>query len=212
MPTTTLLAACNDALLNVGELEQLDLSTPVGKKARLTIRSAISAVSSLHAWQHLQATISATSWSGATATLAPIQELYSVALGLTAPSVLRSVGFDELWERSQRIPATATPLYYARAEQYTVLLYPTPNATEQAAARFRVLLQPTIPSLAADSFTLPDDFYELVQIYAQMLLHRNHTTDATAMEACSREFELRTHMVRTRQTSQVVGNMGGIPV
>lgn len=208
MPTTTLLNTCNEVLLNVGETEQLDFSTPVGKKARLAVRSAISAVSSLHAWQHLQTTILATSWVGATATLVPIQELYSVALGT---DVLRSVGFDELWERAQRIPATATPLYYSRAEQNTVLVYPNPTAAEQLAMRFRVLLQPTIPSLAADSYTLPDDFYELVGIYAQMLLHRNHTTDATAAEMCSREFEMRTHMVRTRQTSQVVGNMGGLP-
>lgn len=209
MPTQTLLQACNETLLNIGELEQSDLSTPVGKKVRLSTISAIRAVSSLHAWQHLQATITATSWSGATATLAPIQELYSVALGT---EVLHSVGFDELWERSQRIPATATPLYFARAEQNTVLVYPNPTTAEQAAMRFRVLLQPATPNVASDSFTLPDDFYDLVQTYSQMLMHRNHTADAAAMEACSREFELRTHMVRTRQTSQVVGNMGGHPV
>lgn len=210
MPTTSLLIACNEVLLNVGELEVSDFTTPVGKKARLAYSSAIRAVSSLHAWQHLQATVSALSWNveGDTATLTPIQELYSVSLGT---DVLRSVGFDELYERDIRIAATATPLYYARAEQNSVLLYPTPSVADRPNLKFRVLLQPTVPSLPGDNFTLPDDFYDLVHIYAQMLMHRNHTTDLQAAQACQSEFELRTHMVRTRQTSQVVGNMGGYP-
>ncbi|UZV39959.1 tail tubular protein A [Leptolyngbya phage LPP-1] len=210
MPTTSFINACNEVLLNVGELELSDFTTPVGRKAQIAYQRAIRAVSSLHAWQHLMSTVSALSWNvvGDIATLTPIQELYSVTLGT---DVLRSVGFDELYERAARLATTSTPLYFSRAGQNEVLLYPAPSVAERANLLFRVMRQPTVPALPNDNFTLPDDFYDLVSIYAEMLMHRNHTTDIQAMQACQAEFELRTHMIRSRQTSQVVGNMGGYP-
>lgn len=206
MPTLTLLAACNEALLNVGENEVTDLASPVGKKARLAVQNAIRTISTMHNWLHLQAVVSANSWVNGYAVLPAIEEVYNVTL---RNDVLESASADMLYNYAVRNPMTgSTPMWYARAGENRVLVYPEPSVTDKPLVQFRVMLQQSVPQLGSDSFTLPDDVYDLVAVYAQMLLHRNHTTDSVAMQACASEYEMRLHMIRSRDASQVVGSMG----
>lgn len=208
MPTTTLLAACNEVLINIGEAEVTDLASPVGKKVRLAMQNAIRTVGTMHNWLYLQTTVSVVfaNWLAGVAVLPPIQEVYTVWLG---NDIIKPQPADQLNEALIKNPmAGSQPLYYSRVGENKVLVYPEPSTANKPLVQFRVLLAPQVPSLAADTFTLPDDVYDIVSIYAQMLMHRNHTTDMQAMQACASEFEMRMHMLRSRDQSEVVSTMG----
>lgn len=206
MPTQTLLTAVNETLLNIGESRQGDLSSAVGVKGRLAMQKAIRFVGMLHNWRYLSAVISTANWVNDYAQLVPIQNLYEVTLD---QQVLRSVPEDTLYGYAARTAFTPSvaPQYYSLTGQ-GVRVYPSPLTIDKPRVLFRVLLLPQVPQLAADNFTIPDDIYDAIQTYAEMLLHRNHTTDIAAMQACASDFELRIHMLRSRHTSQTVSNMG----
>lgn len=204
--TTTLLAAANELLLNVGEQGVGDLGSSVGRKAAVAFQRALRFVSQLHSWSHLTANVTTPTWIGATAALPPVAEVYAVSL---RQYMLSSTSYDRLYDHLIRTSPLliGTPQYWSRSGS-NVLVYPEPVGLDKPLVVFRVLRQPVTPLLAADSFTLPDDFYDAVQTYAEMLLHRNHTTDAAAAQACAADFELRIHMLRSRETSQPVSNLG----
>lgn len=206
MYTTTLLTACNEILLNVGETETSDLSAPHARKAKLAVQKALRSVASLHNWTYLQKVIQPSAWLNGYATIVPCQDVYSVSVGT---NLLVSVDIDSLYERAVKLPAlNGTPTHFSRVDETTVLVYPEPSVDEKAILTMRVLLQQQVPELADDEFSLPVDVYDCVMIYAEMLMHRNHTTDSSAMQQCSQEFEMRLHNLRSRDTSQVVSNMG----
>ncbi len=207
MYTTTLLEACNEVLLNVGETEVPDLSAPHAKKARLSIQRALRSVASLHNWTYLQKVIQPSSWLNGYATIVPCQDIYTVSL---RTDLLLSAGIDELYDRAVRFPnLDGTPTHFSRVDETTIFVYPQPSVVDQADIMLRVLLQQQVPQLAGDDFSLPVDVYDCIMIYAEMLMHRNHTTDSAAMQQCSQEFEMRLHNLRSRDSSQVVFNMGG---
>lgn len=205
MTTTTLLAACNEVLLNVGEIEVSALTSPVAKKAKSAFRSALTFTSNIHHWDHLRSTVSPLSWSGSSATFTPFQEVYGVQYGtfILYPASAQGV-------RNWGVTAnfTGDPRYYAQYGNNVLRFYPTPTVAIQALITADVLLSPTIPVADADAIVLPDEFFELVQVRAQHLMHRNHTTDAQAAQQTLADFELMAHMLRSRQAGQPVSNFG----
>lgn len=207
--TTTLLAACNEVLLNVGEMEVVDLTSPPARKARLALQKSIRTVGDMHNWSYLLQVVSTTNWVGNVATLVPIQEIYGASLKTT---VLASVDADALFDytASTDFPP-GTPEMFAKVGDNRVAVYPEPLADDKPLVLFRVLLQPSTPSLATDSITMPADIYDLVTTFAEYLMHRNHTTDSGSAAECLKEFELRLHMLRTRDTTQQTANIGGYP-
>lgn len=207
MATLTLLQACNQVLLNVGETEVPELTSPPARKARLSVQRAIRSVASLHNWTYLQKVIQPSAWLNGYATVVPTQDVYTASVGTT---ILRSADIDALYEQSVKAPVvSSTPTHFSRVDETTIFFYPEPSVAERDSIRLRVLLQQQVPQQAGDSFTLPDDVMDCVMIYAEMLMHRNHTTDSAAMQQCSQEFEMRLHNLRSRDSSQTVGNMAG---
>ena len=206
MTTATLLAACNELLLQVGEIEVTALLSPPARKARLALQSSIRFVSQLHPWQHLQATLSPLSWVGGVATFAPLADVYQAFCN---GYVISAAKAPSLLEKANVAPSvTGTPQYYAQWGDNSVLFYPTPSASDKLLTTIIALTTPTVPSLDTDSFTLPDEFYDAVMTYAQYLMHRNHTTDMQAAQQSLSDFELRIHMLRSRQAGHSVTFMG----
>lgn len=206
MATQTLLETCNEALLQVGEREQPSLTAPTGKKARLAVRSAIDICARMHAWRFLRVIASTTNWLNSVGTLPPFQELYQASNGtqllyLTSPEAIQN--------HVIRNPEVGLPLYCSVIGENQVMVYPLPAAAVLNAIQFRLLLQPTIPDIATDVLNFPAPFFELVDLYTQVILHRTHTTDLASAEAALRDFEVRMHMHRTRDNMQHVSNLGG---
>lgn len=201
-----LLTACNEALLQVGEREQSDLSTPVGKKARLAIRGAIDMCATMHAWRFLRQTVITTNWLNGVVTLPPFKELYQVTSGNI---LLTPTNPAALLNRLAQSPVIGIPSRYCVTGDNQVTVYPEPSLADKNAMQFRLLLEPTLPSLATDDIVVPTPFYELVVLYAQIILHRTHTTDLASAEAAQRDFEIRMHLSRTRDNLQTVSNLGG---
>lgn len=205
MTTTTLLAACNEVLLNVGEIEVSALTSPVAKKAKLAFRNALLFTSNLHHWYHLRAKLTPLSWVGAVATFTPFQDVYGAYYNT---EILRSATSQGLLDRGVGVAMSGPPLYYAQYGDNALLFYPTPTLAAQALITIDSLLSPTIPSLDADVIVLPDEFYHVVQTRAEYLMHRNHTTDAQAAQQTLADYELQVHMLRSRQAGQPVSNFG----
>lgn len=205
----TLLEACNEVLLMVGEREVSSLSTPLGKKVRLALRRAQSFVGILHAWRHLRATTISASWVNDVATLTPFHTVYSVSY---KPSTLvsyelKSINPETLEYKARNAPLSSIPDYYAVVGENKVQLYPAPTAVMQPLISFDVLLKPTIASAATDVLQGSDNYNDLVTLYAQVIMHRSHTTDLNAAESTLREFETSTHMYRSLDVLQSVSFM-----
>lgn len=201
----TLLDSVNELLLNVGEQQVANLSGTVARKAALSVQRAIRFVANLHNWTFLNTVISTANWVNENAVLPPLQEVFAVSLD---QYVLRSIAYDTLYEQDIRNnSAIGVPLYFSRTAS-GVAVYPEPRTLDKPRVQFRVALAPTVPIVGGDNFTLPPDVYDAVMTYAEVLMHRNHTTDMGAMQACASDFELRIHMLRSRYSSQRTANMG----
>lgn len=198
MTTTTLLAAANELLLSVGEMEAPDFAFPPAKKARNSILSAIRFTSMLHDWEHLRVALAPLSWVGGVATFAPHSRVISMLCG---SYTVRPVKVDSLLRINALTAYTGQPMMYAPYSAESYLFHPTPTAANKLLISLFAVTSPTTPSLPADTLTLPDDFYDAVQTYAQYLMHRNHTADNQAAQLALQDFELRVHMMRTREGS-----------
>lgn len=199
----TLLEACNEALLMVGEREVTNFNSPLGKKVRLAYRRAQNFVGLLHAWRHLRATVQAplSSWVNDVVTLVPFTQVYHAHYN---GFELYPINPDTLSYKARNGPITGVPQYYAVVGENTVQLYPQPSDTDKPLLKFSLLLRPTIASNAADELQGPDAYNELVTLYTQVILHRTHTTDLNAAESTVREFETSIHMYRSHDVLQAV--------
>jgi hypothetical protein len=202
----TLLEACNEVLIMIGEREVTNFASPLGKKVRLAYRRAQQFVGILHQWRHLRATVTPSSWLNDTATFTPFTTIYN---GVYAPSAtlryeLHPVNLETLCHKARISPLTDIPSYYSIAGENKVQLYPQPTVAMQPSISFDVLLKPTIASNPTDVLEGPDSYLDLVTLYAQIVMHRTHTTDLNAAEATLREFETSIHMYRTVNVVQQV--------
>jgi hypothetical protein len=205
----TLLEAANEALLLVGEREVLGLTSPVGRKALLAVKRSQVFVGNLHAWRHLRQRITNTAnWVGGVATLPPFSEVTSVLLrpGIEirriSPTYLRDKQNDDATVQ------TGTPSYFCVVGDNKVELYPAPSSADRLNISFSVVAKPVISQNATDVLEGPDEYSQLVSLYAQVILHRCHTTDLNAAEATVREFETSVHMQRTRDNLSLITYMG----
>ena len=205
----SLLEACNEVLTQVGEREIPNFSTTVGKKVRLAYRRSQNFVGCLHAWRHLRVAVTTANWVGGVATLPPFQSLYQVfhSQGPTAYA-LAPVNPQLITSRIEQSPLIGTPRMYCIIGEGTVLVYPTPTVAMLPLIDFYVLLRPPIASAPVDVLAGPDSYVELCTLYAQVVMHRTHTTDLAAAQATMREFETSVHMYRTRDNLQEVSFMG----
>jgi len=199
----TLLDACNEVLLMVGEREVSNFTTPIGKKVRLAYRRAQSFVGVLHAWRHLRSTtqVVLSSWVNDVATLPPFLTVYTASYN---GYEIRSINPETLKYKARVAPATGVPQYFSVVGEDQVQLYPQPSATDKPLIRFSLLLKPTIASAPTDVLQGPDMYNDLVTLYAQVIMHRTHTTDLNAAEATAREFETSIHMYRTSEVLQPI--------
>ena len=204
-----LLEACNEVLLQVGEKEVANFSSNAGKKVRLAYRRAQNFVGVLHAWRHLRVTVTTTNWVGGLSTLPNFSSLYQAfyTQGSSAIS-LTPVNPMLINTKIEQAPLTGIPRYYCITGENTVQLYPTPTAAMQPFIDFYVRLRPTIASFPADVLQGTDAYVELCTLYAQVVMHRTHTTDLAAAQITMREFETSVHMYRTRDNLQEVSFMG----
>ena len=204
-----LLEACNEVLLQVGEREVANFSTNVGTKVRLAYRRSQNVVGVLHAWRHLRVAVTTTNWVGGVATLTPFQSLYQVfhTQGVSAYA-LSAANPQLITSRIEQAPIIGVPRMYCVIGEGTVLVYPTPTALMLPLIDFYVLLRPTIANAPVDVLAGPDSYVELCTLYAQVIMHRTHTTDLAAAQATMREFETSIHMYRTRDNLQEVSYMG----
>lgn len=205
----TLLEACNEVLLQVGEREVVNFSSVVGKKVRLAYRRAQNFVGVLHAWRHLRVAVITTNWVGGVATLSNFSSVYQVfyTQGTSAIS-LTPINPMTLYSKFEQSPQTGIPRYYCITGENTVQLYPTPTTAMQPLIDFYVRLRPTVASAPVDVLQGTDAYVELCTLYAQVVMHRTHTTDLAAAQATMREFETSVHMYRTRDNLQEVSFMG----
>lgn len=205
----TLLESCNEVLIQVGEREVPNFTSSVGKKVRLAYRRAQNFVGVLHAWRHLRVTVTTTNWVGGLATLPPFQSLFQVFLtqGTTAYP-LACLNPSALSYKLEQAPQVGIPRFYCIEGENTIRLYPTPTPAMLPFIDFYLLLKPTIASNLADVLAGPDSYVELCTLYAQVVMHRTHTTDLNASQATMREFETSIHMYRTRDNLQEVSFMG----
>ena len=205
----TLLESCNEVLIQVGESEQASLNSSVGKKVRLAVRRAQNFVGVLHAWRHLRVTVTTTNWVGGLATLPPFQSLFQCfyTQGTTAYP-LASINPSALNYKLEQAPQVGIPRFYCIEGEGVVRLYPTPTPAMLPLIDFYILLRPPIASNPADVLAGPDSYVELCILYAQVIMHRTHTTDLNASQATMREFETSVHMYRTRDNLQEVSFMG----
>jgi hypothetical protein len=205
----TLLESCNEVLLQVGEREVSGFTSSVGKKVRLAYRRAQNFVGVLHAWRHLRVTVTTTNWVGGLATLPPFQSVYQAFFtqGTTAYN-LTPLNPTALNYRLEQAPQTGIPRYYCIEGEGNVRLYPTPTPAMLPFIDFYLLLRPPVASNPADVLSGPDSYVELCTLYAQVIMHRTHTTDLNASQATMREFETSVHMYRTRDNLQEVSFMG----
>jgi hypothetical protein len=185
----------------IGEREVASLSTPLGKKVRLAYRRAQSFVGLLSAWRHLRTvvTTNALNWVNDRVTLPAFLSVYSAVY---APSdtlryELRCINPETLKYKARTSPLISIPEYYAIVGQHQVQFYPQPTVAMLAQINVDLLLAPTIASAATDVIEGPDSYVDLVSLYAQIVMHRVHTTDLNAAEATLREFETSVHMYRT---------------
>lgn len=204
---TTLLELVNDSLLMVGEREVPNFESSVGRKGRLAVRNAQQFVGILHQWRHLRAIINTTpeSFVGGTATIAPFSRIFSAFVGTLA---LQCAQPRTMQYKVATGPLVSTPEYYSIAGESSVEFYPTPTLLDQSRITLHVLLKPTIASNTTDTLEGPAEYVDLVSLYAQVVLHRTHTTDLNAAEATAREFETRVHMYRTLNVMQSISFMG----
>ena len=203
----TLLEAANEALLMVGEREVSSLTSSVGRKARLAIRSAQQFVGILHQWRHLRVSLTTTpaAFIADTATLAPFSRVFRAYVGTLDMSDINS---GTMSYKANTTPLTGSPVYYAIKSESKVQFYPSPLVADQSRILLDVLLKPTIATNATDTLEGPDEYVGLVVLYAQVILHRTHTTDLNASESTAREFETRVHMYRTLNVLQPVSFIG----
>lgn len=206
----TLLAACNEALLMVGEREVTNFSSPVGRKARLALRRAQNFVGTLHAWRHLRATSTTPNWVGAVATPPPFHSVYQVYYqqSPTTAIALKSLSPSQMRYKRETDTSLGIPRYYAVVGEGQVEFYPQPTPAMQPLIEFTLRLKSTIASEPTDLLEGPDGYTDLVTLYAQVVLHRTHTTDLNSAEATAREFETSVHMYRTLDNPQEVTYMG----
>lgn len=186
-----------------------NFNTVVGKKVRLAFRRSQNFVGALHAWRHLRVTATTTNWVGSVATLPPFQSLYQVfhTQGVSAFS-LTPINPMLMASRVEQAPIIGVPRAYCIVGENTVQLYPAPTALMFPLIDFYLLLRPTIASFPVDVLAGPDSYVELCSLYAQVIMHRTHTTDLAAAQATMREFETSIHMYRTRDNLQEVSYMG----
>lgn len=205
----TLLESCNEVLLQVGEREVVNFSSVVGKKVRLAYRRAQNFVGVLHAWRHLRATVTTTNWVGGLATLSAFSSVYQVFYTQgTSAFALTPVNPMLIAARVEQSPITGIPTMYCITGENTVQLYPTPTTAMLPLIDFYVRLRPTIASAPTDVLQGVDSYVELCSLYAQVVMHRTHTTDLAAAQATMREFETSIHMYRSRDNLQEVSFMG----
>lgn len=197
----TLLEAVNEVLLQVGEREVSSFSSPVARKARLAIRRAQNFVGTLHQWRHLRATVSPSRFVGDICTLPPFLTIYSVYRGTQA---LQPINLDAIIYKVNTANSAGNPRYYSIVGENSVLIYPSPTPTEQTQIRVSLLLDATVASNPADVLEGPDGYVDLVTLYAQVVMHRIHTTDLNAADATAREFETSVHMYRTLNVIQPI--------
>ena len=203
----TLLETANEALIQVGEREVATLTSAIGKKARLAVRNAQQFIGTLHQWRHLRASVTTTpaAFTGDTASIAPFSRVFRGYVGTLA---LQNLNLNSISYKVNTSPLTGSPVYYSIKTESKVQFYPSPTVTDQSKILLDVLLKPTIATNATDTLEGPDDYVALVGLYAQVILHRTHTTDLAAAEATAREFETRVHMYRSLNVIQSVSFIG----
>jgi hypothetical protein len=207
----TLLEACNEVLLMVGEREVPNFSSPVGKKVRLSLRRAQFFVGTLHPWRHLRAktTPSLADWVGDVVTLAPFSVIYS-SHHAPLPSQsyeVQQINPETLQYKARNAPIVGIPQYYSVVGENKVQVYPQPTDTMKAQMTFSLLTKAQIASAPTDVLQGPDGYNELIVLYAQIVMHRCHTTDLNAAESTAREFETSIHMYRSLDVAQQVSYM-----
>lgn len=193
--TKTLLEAVNELLLIVGELDVATLTSPVARKAVVAIQRGISAVSDLHRWSYLEATVVPSSVSGNVLTLLfPNSRIRFVSFSQT---VLSEEPEPRIYAAIATSPATGWPRVFARLSESTVLIYPTIVPADLSKFSLKVNQLPILPIIATDVITLPDSVYNCVQLHAEVIMHRIHTGDMEALNAAQAEFETKLHYART---------------
>lgn len=192
----------------IGEREVSNFNSVTGRKVRLAYRRAQNFVGILHQWRHLRAstTTLSTAWVGGTVTLPPFTEVYRATY---KPSTLlayplRSINPDTLRRKDAVAMLQGIPEFYAIVGENRVQFYPTPTLQMRTEIELDLLLRPTIASQPGDILEGVDSYVDLVTLYAQVVMHRVHTTDLNAAEATAREFETSVHMYRTANVLQSV--------
>lgn len=203
----TMLESVNEALIQVGEREVPNFTSSVGRKARLAVRNAQQFVGLLHQWRHLRASITTApaAFVADIATIAPFSRVFQAYVGTLA---LQDINPGTLSHKKNTAPITGTPNYYSIVGESKIQFYPTPLLVDQSKILLDVMLKPTIGSNTTDTMEGPDDYVSLVTLYAQVILHRTHTTDLNAAESTAREFETRVHMYRSLNVIQSVSFIG----
>jgi len=194
----------------VGELEVTTLSpaTTVAKKAKIAIINSIDFIARIAHWPYFRQEVAALSWVAGVATVTPYQRVYEVVDTLTK-YVLRSIHPVTIRDLTSEAAAVGIPIYYSIVGDNQVMLYPEPTALIKPEIRFRILVEPTMPTVDADVIALSPPLYQLAALYAQIRMHVAHTGDISTAEALSREFEMRVQHLRSQDVLQNTFNMSG---
>jgi hypothetical protein len=206
MATITFLNAVNEVLLLVGENEVPDLAAPVARKAVLCLQSSMRFIHNLCNWPYLVSDVSIQNWTdNSVATLPPIQDILHVRV----PSLrtrLYNESLANVTSLLQLSQSSGTPTCYSRNGD-TVTVAPRALLSGLQALVFKVVLQPTVPTLASDVMALPDDIYDCVRVHAIMMMHVHHTGDSDSAAQCRTDFENRMHILRSVTVGQPAGSM-----
>jgi hypothetical protein len=202
---TTFLDLVNEVLLQVGEREVPNFSSAVGRKAKLAVRGAVIFCQHQHDWRFTNTTLTVDlpGWSNGTATLSDMRRLHSVYLD-NFP--LRRVSSHDYYPADT---GAGVPNCYAIVGENQVRLWPIPSDAIKPTVQFNVSTSLSIPVNETDVLNYPESFKEILSLYAQASMHRTHTTDMAALDACLRSFELLIHTYRSSEQRSTTANMGG---
>lgn len=201
----TFLTLVNDLLTSVGELEAPDFQGISSRKAVLSWQKAIRFVSNTMRWRHLRSQVNPSSWVGFNVAIVPA---YQSVLGVYLDDVAPSTGTTKLYRREyqqvwlRRNLTPSIPCSWSERTETSIIMDPVATSY-RSLIQVDLILVPTIPTLVSDEVSYPENFLQCCALYAEVEMHRIHTTDPTGYNQALAAFEQQLQLERTREGSDL---------
>lgn len=203
--TSTLLEVCNRVLLNANE-RTLTATTPlIGQQVKECVRQALHAISR-NEWLWNQGKVNASSWTLSVATLPTNTQRVKAVMWDNDNGQLIPLKYMHRWDFDQYelddyADNTVRALYYTLVDQNIVHVNPYPTTSaERNKIWFHTSLTITLPATDATTFAMPEDFTDLVVLYATSLYVKRHAEDLQLSRSFEEEYLIQLNQVRARQT------------